>query len=334
MTDNWGVLGHEWAVDLLRHHVAGGNARHAYLFTGPAGVGRRTLALRFAQALNCPERIAPGEPCGTCRDCRQMLAQQHPDLRIVQPEDNEHRPVEAGTLKIEQVRELRATFHLKPFTAPYRIALFLRFQEANDQASNALLKTLEEAPAHAVVMLTADDPEALLPTVVSRCEVVRLRPLPTSAIASALQGRGLEASRVALIAHLSGGRPGYAIRLAEDPNLLQSREERLNDLQMLLPSSRVAKFAYAEKLSKDKSALRQTVLVWLSYWRDVLLRVARADAPITNVDRGTEIEAIARRSELTGTRRFVRRLERALEQLERNVNARLLTEALLLDLPR
>jgi DNA polymerase-3 subunit delta' len=158
--------------------------------------------------------------------------------------------------------------------------------------------------------------------------------MPISRLAAGLEQRGLETSRAQLIAHLSGGRAGYALRLAKDASLLEARATRLDDLQVLLPSSRAAKFAYAEKLSKDKAALRQTLLEWLSYWRDILLRVTGTDAAITNVDRSAEIEALSQRLELAGTRRFVRRLERSLEQLERSVNPRLLTEALLLAMPR
>ena len=139
--DNWNLLGHEWAVDMLRTHVARESMRHAYLLSGPPGVGRRTLALRFAQALNCTQPLQPGVPCGRrCRDCKQIEAMGHPDLAVVQAE------AEGGTLKVEQVREARRALTLKPYQSRFRVVLFLRFQEANDNAANALLKTLEDAP--------------------------------------------------------------------------------------------------------------------------------------------------------------------------------------------
>src|SRR5512140_3270217 len=118
MTANWRLLGNDWAVELLRRQIAQGTVRHAYLFAGPPGVGRRTLALRFAQALNCLEQPAPGEPCGKCRNCRQIAAQQHPDLIITEAE------AEGRTLKVEQVRETRRTLGLQPYQARYRIAIF------------------------------------------------------------------------------------------------------------------------------------------------------------------------------------------------------------------
>lgn len=328
MNSNWNLTGHEWAVDMLKKHITHGTTRHAYLFSGPPGLGRRTLALRFAQALNCQTPLSTGIPCGTCRDCKQIQAMQHADLSVVQADS------EGGTLKVDQIREVRKTLTYKPYQSKYRVALFLRFHEANDNAANALLKTLEEAPSYAVLILTADNPEQLLPTILSRCEVLRLRPLKVEEVQRDLETRGLETGRAKLIAHISGGRPGYARRLVEDDQLLEKREERLNELLTLLPASRVEKFKYAEQLSKDKDSMRQTILFWLTYWRDVLLRTAQAASPLVNVDRNLEIEDIAARMDLSSARRVVSGMEEALEKMERNVNSRMLAEVLLLDLPK
>ena len=152
MNSNWDLAGHEWAVDMLKKHVIHGTTRHAYLFCGPPGLGRRTLALRFAQALNCTTPLEAGIPCGQCRDCKQIEAMQHADLTVVQADS------EGGILKVDQIRDTRKTLTLKPYMSKFRVALFLRFQEANDNAANALLKTLEEAPSYAVLILTADNP--------------------------------------------------------------------------------------------------------------------------------------------------------------------------------
>jgi len=328
MADNWNLLGHEWAVNMLRQHVVHGDVRHAYLFCGPPGLGRRTLALRLAQALNCSEPLAPGDPCGSCRDCKQIEAMQHPDMSVIQAE------TEGGILKVEQVREVQRTLNLKPYQSKYRVVLFLRFQEANDNAANALLKTLEEAPAHAILLLTADTPEQLLPTIVSRCEILRLRPLSIQAIEADLIKRGVDEERARLLAHISSGRPGYARKLVDDTTLLEKREERLNDLQTLLPAPRVEKFSYADKLAKDKDGMRQAIMIWLSYWRDVMLRVAGAETPLINIDRNMEIEFLAGRLDLSVARRVVGDLENALEKMDRNVNSRLLAEVLLLDWPK
>jgi DNA polymerase-3 subunit delta' len=327
MTSNWNLIGHEWAVDMLKKHAING-PRHAYLFAGPPGLGRRTLALRFAQALNCQTPVDAGIPCRQCRDCKQIQAMQHADLTVVQAE------YEGGIIKVDQIRDARRMLTLKPYMAKYRVALFLRFQEANDNAANALLKTLEEAPSYAVLILTADNPEQLLPTIVSRCEVLRLRPLSNEVVQRELETRGLETDRAKLIAHISSGRFGYALQLVEDTTLLEKREEQLNDLQRLVAATRVEKFAYADKLARDKDSMRHTILTWLSYWRDVMLRAAQAETPLTNLDRNMEIESLAGRMNLSSARNVVAQLEDALEKMERNVNPRLLAEVVLLDLPR
>ena len=332
MDNNWNLLGHEWAVEMLKQHLLNDSVRHAYLFSGPPGLGRRTLALRYAQALNCPKPIAPGEPCGQCKTCQQIERMQYADLAVIQAEK------EGGVLKVEQIRAVRQSLVLKPYQGKYRVALFLRFQEANPNAANALLKTLEEAPAQVVLFLTADTPEQLLPTIVSRCEVLRLRPLAVERVESFLKARDLGDSTAHLIAHLSGGRPGYALRMMQDKDALDFRARRLDDLSGLLKASRRDRFTYAEKLTdrknEAKERFRETLLLWLSFWRDVLLHVSGTETSLTNVDRAGEIAALAGRLTLAETRRLVTDVEGAVERLEKNVNARLLAEVLLLDWPK
>ena len=328
MTDNWNLLGHDWAVDMLRQHVSNGTMRHAYLFTGSPGVGRRSLALAFARSLTCSHPPAPGAFCGKCRNCRQIAAMQHPDLNIIQAEK------EGGMLKVEQIRELRKSVLLSPYQAKYKIILLLRFQEANPSAANALLKTLEEAPSKVILLLTANNTEQLLPTIVSRCEVLRLRPLPTPRIESYLLEKGADAEKAQFLAHLSAGRPGYALRLLEDESALGFRNEKLDEFANLLGDSRVARFNYAASLAKDKEGFRESLLLWLSLWRDVMLLVAGDEQNIVNIDRRELIETLADRLSLAEAKKLLTTSERGLTQLKRNVNARLLAEVILLDFPK
>lgn len=334
----WNLTGHEWAANLLCQHIARGDMRHAYLITGPAGVGRRTLALRFAQAVNCTQPPAPGEPCGTCRACVQIERMAHPDLSIVQAAR------EGGDVSVDAIRELQRALNLAPYEARYRIALLLRFEEATASAQNALLKTLEEAPARVILLLTAENAEALLPTIVSRCEILRLRPLPLDTVRASLTARGVAAEQADLLAHVCGGRPGLAFRLSQNAARLEQRTAWLEDLWHLLHANRAERFAYAERAvstrgntredrEKLRENLREMILTWLTFWRDTLLRAAGSAAPLTNPDQAERVEQAAIRAEMNGARQVINTLEDALARLG-NANLQLLVESALLDMPR
>lgn len=327
---SWDVLGHEWAEKLLAGHIRRGEVRHAYLFAGSPGVGRRTLALRFAQALNCPKPIGPGQPCRTCRTCQQIERGAHIDLSILEPEK------EGASLKVEQVRDLLPTLSLLPYEAAYRVALLARFQDATPNAQNALLKTLEEAPGRVVLLLTADSPESLLPTIVSRCEVLRLRPLAPARLERVLVQRGLEPAEARLLARFSGGRLGQALRLHEDPSALERRAQLAEDFFKVLASSRRARIVYAEPFGRPggKEHLRESLLVWLSLWRDVLLAASGAGLPLANPDLEPRLAAVAGQAGLSEARSRASGVEKALAGLDANLNARLLAEVTLLDWPR
>lgn len=337
----WDITGHGWAEEMLKMHVSQNAQRQAYLFAGPPGIGRRSLSLRFVQALNCPQPKAPGEPCRTCRTCVQIERMQHPDLFVVQklPDKTE--------VSIDQVRSLQHSLALSPYEARFRIGLLLNFDQSSEGAMNSLLKILEEPPSRAILILTSQTPEALRRTIVSRCEVFRLRPVPLSQLADYLQKQHrVEPERAHLLAHLSSGRPGYAIRLHSDSSLLEQRQQWIDDLISLVKANRHDRFEYAARAadtgrSRSRSEiyevranLREMLLNWLSFWSDVMLCTANVSAPLVNLDHETQIGQIAHTLDLMATRRVVQAIEKSLLQLDANLTPRLVLEVLLLDWPK
>jgi DNA polymerase-3 subunit delta' len=331
-SNDWHIFGHDWAVNLLQAHAASEKRRHAYLFIGPDGVGRRTLAMRFAQALNCRQAPVPGGFCGVCRDCRGFETLQHPDLSILLPEEG-HREI-----LIDQVRALQHTLALSPYSANYRIAFLPDFQRASEEASNALLKTLEEPSEKVILLLTANNQETLLPTIVSRCEVIRLRPTPIQAAQAYLKSaKGLPDEAAQLIAHLSSGRIGAAIDFAEHPELLEGRREILEELIQLLSANRVERFKLAEALTKKYELAREKAALmlpfWLSFWRDVFISCSGADLPLVNVDLALPINEVASQISIKHARALVVSHEQGIQALDAYANVRLLLESLMLKWP-
>jgi len=331
---NWGIAGHEWAVALLKEHISRDQLRHAYLFTGPGSVGRRTIALRFAQALNCPQPLEPGEPCLTCLTCRKIENMAHADLTIVQSEQP------GAVLKVDQVRGLTRSLALSPYESQHRIALLLRFEEAHPSAANALLKTLEEPSRHVIMILTADSVENLLPTVVSRCEVMRFRPVALDKLSHWLvENMNISPQDSKFYAHVSGGRPGYAIRLHTEPDLLKERQRYLDDHYVLLSSTRVGRYKYISSLSaprdlpRTRGEIRDRLFIWIALWRDVLFCAYDAQIPFVNLDQVERIKDMAEISGYKSAQETVNVLQRTQNLLGRNINPRLAAEWMMLNLP-
>lgn len=326
---NWSIYGHEWAAHLLGNHITHDAVRHAYLFCGPPGIGRRTLALKFVQALNCLQPPSPGEACGSCRMCQQTAREQQPDLHIIRIEED------ASNIKVEQIRDLQRVLALSPYQARYRVALLLGFEKATPGAQNALLKTLEEAPEKAILLLTADSPDNLLPTIVSRCELLRLRPMGVEKLAGTLHSeRQFPVQQANILAHVAGGRPGMALALDGDDKTWTDRTAWLEHLHTALSGGIVERFTLADKISRDKNKLRDGMRIWLTYWRDLMLACSGAKAPLTNLDYSETLQQVAVQIDFTNARRCAAALEEALAGIDLNLNPRLLVEVTLMDWPR
>lgn len=342
---NWEMIGHDWVVKLLHHHVSSRQVQHAYLLTGPDGVGKRTLGMRFAQALNCESPPSPGETCGECRACRLTPQQTYPDLHVVEVGQlDEELGRTSSEILIEQIRRLRRQLALAPFEGKWRVALLLRFWEASEEASNALLKTLEEPPPQVVLMLTARSAESLLPTIVSRCEVIKLRTIPVAELKDVLEARGASKDRARLIAGLSDGRPGRALTLLEETKEMEKRAEILDDLIVLLKGKRTYRFNYCETLAKKKhkreplKKVRERAIdvleTWLSLWRDAMILSIGAEADIQNTDRDLVLELLISEFNQEEIVSSVQEIKRTIETIQQYANIRLSLETLMLDLPK
>jgi len=319
----WQTIGHDWAISLLARAVRGGRVAHTYLFTGPEGIGKRHVAKHLAAMLHCS---APTPPCGECAACARVAADAHPDVALVTPE--------GGRLKIDQIRAVQHDLSLSPYEGRWRVAIITDFHTATVEAANSLLKTLEEPPARAVILLTATDASLLLPTVVSRCQVLPMRAVARPDIERALTARWAVAEeRASLLARVAGGRVGWAIRAAEDPTLLDERRARLDLLQEILGQGRAARIMAAERLAQDDERLPVILRLWQTWWRDVLLIASGCEELVSNADYGEALARQAATADLPTAALAVRRIDEALQALEQNAQPRLVLEVLFLGWP-
>ena len=326
----WQIKGHDWAVERLRSAIIHQRVGHAWLFTGPSQVGRTRLATIFAQALNCESEYPENRPCNVCRKCKLIASGRHPDLLLVEPtvgaRGNE-------TIKIEQIRELQQSLNRTAMEGPYKIAIISRFDASTLQAANAFLKTLEEPPPKTVLILTASESDALLPTINSRCRTINLRPVPLSVIEEHLiTDLGVPSDTAKTLAHIANGRMGWAIQAAGDEVTLAEYIDKTDQLNAILKMNRVDRFKLAEQLSKKTEKLHDLFGTWLSWWRDALILANGQDdlSQIINVHDVENLQSAAGR--LTSEKIFknLTQTDNSISWLEQNANVRLLVENLLI----
>jgi len=259
------VVGHQQAKSRFRRLLAADRLAHAYLIHGEEGIGKFCLALQVAAARLCPE--IPGDGCGQCLDCRLVEAGTHPDLFLLDDPD-------APGLHIDQVRSLIDTTIRKPVRSLGRAYVIRDAERLREEAQNALLKTLEEPPLASLILLTSDRPQGLAPTLRSRCQEIRLKPLTQEESRRILQSTDLHEERIELLSLISGGSPGKALALENGDYLgMRSHVLTLVGGETSDPLG-LAEAVYSGLNPRDpgiRSRVRMVVETWISVLRDLLV---------------------------------------------------------------
>jgi DNA polymerase-3 subunit delta' len=325
----WQVVGHETAVALLDNSHKGDKLSHAYLFVGPPHVGKMTLALKLAQALNC---VGAEQPCGDCASCQRITGLKHADVQVIGLDGR-------SEIGIDHIREMERSANLKPFEGRNRVFIIDGAEHLTTEAANCLLKTLEEPPPNVQLILITTNERLLIPTVRSRCQKLELRPLPIPVVERALVEQwAATAEQAQLLAKLSAGCLGWAVSAFLDESIPNERAEQLSSLLHITSRGRVERFACASQLSnqfaKNRGAVRDVLSLWIDWWRDLLLIKGGCSDFITNIDRESTLYSEAESYHLTGIKGFIRSLQQAMEALGQNANPRLVLEVLMLDIPK
>jgi DNA polymerase-3 subunit delta' len=340
---NWGIWGNAPAVRGVIDGVAASRVSHAYIVSGPDGVGKTTLALAMAKALLCAEPPAPGESCGgQCLVCRKIERGVHPD---VQTWSLASQIAAAGgkqstkntTLTIETMRAMISTAALRPMEGRWRVAIVDDAELLQETAQEALLKTLEEPPSFTIIFLLTDDLDALLTTIRSRGQQVELRAVPTNQIAEQLVERGLAEERAATLAALANGAPGWAIRAAADERLASERLaaiDRAIDWISADPHQRIVNaIKLGDGFSKDRARVFDDLTLVTGVWRDAMLVLAGQSRFVHFQNRLTQVRALVEHVSLEATRNALASVRACVRDLEANVRPRLALEHMVMQWP-
>lgn len=323
----------------LLSSIARSSVAHTYLFAGPRGTGKATAARAFAAALNCMDPAPDGDACGSCISCIRIQANIDTDVQVISPEKDQ--------TTIKQMQDMIRSLSFAPLSGRYAVVIIEQADTLNPSSENCILKILEEPPPYAVLILLSCNPGALLPTIRSRCRVVRFRRASAGEVEDALRTHfDLPEDAVRLIASCSQGAIGRAFRLASDP---EAAEERRAVLQAsiecaegppILAMRAGEMLRYLAEPSKNDpdertriARLTEMLEHILSWYADMLrLKVGGADAAVANADYAREL------NEQTG-RYSVKRIQKAIQTivdtrryLEGNITPQLALENMFFDL--
>lgn len=333
----WEIVGQNRAFSLLQRSLERQALAHAYLVTGPRHVGKMTLALDLARALNCE---APEPPCGVCASCQKIGSGKHADVQVIGLGSNTNL-AEAKTqteIGIDQIRDMQHSASLPPFEGRFKVFIIDGAEHLSSEAANSLLKTLEE-PVSKVIFILLTTSDRLLPaTIVSRCQRLELPPLTTAEVETALNAHpDIEMAKSRLLARLCGGCLGWALRALGDDRLLKQRAERLERLLKVTTGDIEERLGYALELatqfSQNRDIVEEILALWRNWWRDLLLIKAGGYSFISNTDMEATLTSRAGDYNLGQIRDFIRSIQETLEQLKQNANPQLALEVLMLGIP-
>lgn len=324
----WQVIGQDKTLSLLDYSLKTNAIAHAYLLVGPRHVGKGTLAINLAQALNCD---SPEVPCGECRSCQRIRQGKHVDVTPIGLNSR----TEIG---IDDIRGLQRLANLPPYEGKCKVFIIDEAEYLSTEAANSLLKILEEPPPRVVWLLLAAEEERLLPTIISRCQRLELKPVPSERVQEVLvNSYNVDADKAKLLTQLCHGRLGWALSALADCDILEQRSQRIDRLASLLTAGLERRFAYAQELanqfSQDRKAGAEVTEIWLDWWRDLMLIKGGCQEAIVNVDYRTVLEEQATALSLSKIKEFLANLGLLQEAISKNVNPRLALEWLMLSLP-
>ena len=325
------IIDQERPARILTTFLKNGTIPHALLFTGLEGVGKESAAMAFAMACNCTGDISntirqeTNIPCGQCKPCLKIEAGNHPDIIRVKPS--------GPFIKIDQIRSLCQTIAMKPYEAIRRVVIISDAQAMNPAASNALLKMLEEPPAKTILILLATHISDLLPTIVSRCQQLKFKPISSRHLESILiQQHGLGTGDAQIITTMAGGSLSRALRMHRT-NWINRRNWLINEMDALSTASVNRLLAFGEQLSKNKNDLQDSLDVMKSWLRDLV--VDRLDPErIVNQDLAPKIRQASQQISIDVLLEKIDTIQATQNTIQAGTNLRLTLEAMVLRLAK
>lgn len=317
-----GIVGQKKAIESIKKAIEDNQIAHAYLFEGAEGLGKKAIALNLATALVCSGN---DKPCGKCNSCLKASTGNHPEIKVIEEE---------GTIKVDEIRQLIKDIQLKPYEGIRKVYIICDADKINIQGQNALLKTLEEPPHYATIILLATRSSRLLPTIVSRCQTIKLSPLSLDEVKTYLvNNKDINNERAQMLAAFSGGIVGRAEKLLDDEDFHKRREELIKLSRNLITSNLISILDQISFFEEEKSNVEEILDLMISWYRDLYVyKETRSLDLIINIDKIDEIELQSVRVDLGKVRDIIFIIEKAKNNLKSNVQFHLNIEVMLLNI--